>query len=516
MIIDQLFGKPFRRMYAVLAVYLVLAILVFHNTVGSTVLLGLTGVGILAVSIYKLEWGLTAAVLELFGNSHGHLVDASVGGFPLSLRMVVFMAVMMGWGIGMVRKTCRLSLRDNRLLPFAILGVAVAIGFIQGVTNHAASVAFSDGNAYLYLAYALPFASVAWNQSSKRVLLQAFMAGAAWMATMTLGLLYIFTHFPTWMLGKVYTFVRDTRTGELTDMGGNLFRIFLQGQFSVAVAALVTWVVRVWRGNEATRAERRVTLAALTVAAATLIIGLSRSFWVGLVPAALVMCGIWMYLQRPSLKRIGASVSLSVAAGILGLIGIVVIILFPLPYRTGSIAAFSSVFGNRTTDIGDVAISSRWNLLPELMTEIGEAPIFGKGFGEEVAFITDDPRVREIYPDGKWRTYALEWGWLELWLKMGIFGPIAAAAACLLLAKAAWDRVREPEGWLVTAWIGAIVFLVATHVFSPYFNHPLGLGLLMFLIPFLPQKSNTPAQADVVETERVMMAQASIAVPMSE
>jgi hypothetical protein len=31
-----------------------------------------------------------------------------------------------------------------------------------------------------------------------------------------------------------------------------------------------------------------------------------------------------------------------------------------------------------------------------------------------------------------------------------------------------------------------LITLYVTHVFSPYLNHPIGLGYLLFLLPFLP------------------------------
>ncbi len=501
---EQFFGKPFLITFAGLAAYFGLAILVY-KTPFTLILLGITALVVFSVSMKRMEWGIFIAMAELFGNSHGHLVDASVGGIVVSLRMAVFAAVMAAWAVHAIRGRHLPFKNDQRLFPFLLLAAAVLMGFVRGFGAHTPMDAFQDGNAYMYLAYALPIAGIVWNPSMKRELLQIFMAAAAWMAAVTLGLLYVFTHLSGETLVPIYKFIRDTRTGELTQMDGGLFRVFLQGQFSVAVAALVAFALMLWqKGVSHVRSDRRIVFAAFVTIVAALLISQSRSFWTGLVPAIACVLGLYLYIVRPKMKLFVRQMGFVALADICGLVVMVAILLFPIPYRAGSFEAFRLSFSDRTTNLGDVAISSRWNLLPELMEEIKEQPILGKGFGEEVAFVSDDPRVRAIYPDGKWRTYSLEWGWLDLWLKMGLLGPVCFAVAHFLLGKMLYARVREPEGWLHAGLIASLVFLAATHVFSPYLNHPLGLGLLLLIIPFINRNApRVGARAEEVEVLKV-------------
>jgi len=100
---------------------------------------------------------------------------------------------------------------------------------------------------------------------------------------------------------------------------------------------------------------------------------------------------------------------------------------------------------------------------------------------------------------------AMEWGWLELWLKMGVLGPLAFIFIAYELIRRLWSYKSTDLAWLGYALISIVVFLYATHVFSPYLNHPIGLGLLLFVIPFLPAKKQ-PALSNAVPIKKMFEA----------
>ncbi len=512
--LDQFFGKPFWITFGLLAGTFVVALLVFSTPALAALALAFAGLATLAVSWKRPELGVMIAFAELFANSHGHLISYPVGGFSLSLRMVIFGAVMTAWAAAIVTRRSRLSLRDARLTPFLLLFAAVAVGFAVGFLQNDPVKAFKDGNAYLYLGYLFPILSIEWDAAKKRLLLQVFAAAAAWVVALTLGLLYVFTHFPEWMLGPAYKFIRDTRTGELTKMAGNIFRIFLQAQLS-AVFAMYVAVPFLLVRSLPRRAWWTFTLVFAALISVVLI-SLSRSFWVGIIAGDVALLALVWVDAWPGMRAMGRAVGSVAVATVCAAVLLVGIVLFPLPYRVGRIGDLTGLFSERTTDLSDVAISSRWNLLPPLVDEIKATPLLGAGFGEEVTFKTDDPRARAINPDGTWTTYALEWGWLELWLKMGILGPIAFVGVFLGLVRGLWPYLRGEQSWIGVAFISSLVMLYATHVFSPYLNHPLGLGMLLLFVPFLKPKPPAVRQ-EVGAMEPVAgLSQASVAPLIAE
>ncbi len=507
-------GKPFWTTLGALAAVFVLAMLAFSEAFVWPVLI-LVMIGTVILTWHRLEWGIAAAFAELFANSHGHLVDADLGGFSFSLRMAVFVSVMGVYGLRLLFRQSPLPLwKDARLPPFLLLFAAVIIGFFIGVRDHPIRNAFDDANGYLYVLYIFPVLSVSWTATTRRLMLQVLCASAVWVSLISLALLFIFTHLPVEALAATYTFIRDTRTGELTRMGAGIFRIFLQAQFSVAVAwlALAAWG---WTQKEMVWFSRS-WLALSTLFLATLLISLSRSFWIGLVAALLAVLthALAHRIPRPLfvLRKIGVGIG-SALIGFFLLVGIVV---FPFPKSTVDWDDLGSLLSSRATDLDDVSISSRWNLLPPLFTENLESPILGKGFGEEVTFQTDDPRARALSPDGTWTTYAFEWGWLDIWLKMGLFGLAAFGWILVRLWKGMAEHLRGKEPWVGMFGLMALVFVYVAHAFSPYLNHPLGLGLLLFLLPFWKQKTPAARLVEASESVRRPLAQPSVAPLISE
>jgi len=116
--------------------------------------------------------------------------------------------------------------------------------------------------------------------------------------------------------------------------------------------------------------------------------------------------------------------------------------------------------------------------LPKLWQEISQAPILGKGFGTTVVYQSSDPRFLEQSADGLYETYAFEWAWLDLWLKLGILGVLIYL----------WFLIKLIRDALSLKQIGVVLCLVAlamVNVFTPYLNHPLGLGALMLIATWL-------------------------------
>jgi O-antigen ligase len=482
---SQFFGKPFWITLAAHAIWFLVAIAVFQSS-WSTVAVLVLALAAFATSLWRMEVGLTVAFAELFANSHGHLIDGTINGFVVSSRMAVFVGVMAGYVIRVLLRRSSVAWREERLWAFFPLLLAVVGGMAVGWAHNDHGKVFADANAYFYLAYLLPILSVTWDGTTRRLLLQVFAASASWVGVVTLGLLYIFTHFPEWLLGRVYEFVRDTRTGELTKMRGHIFRIFLQAQLSDLVLLFLT--IPFLFLKDLTKKTWWQTFVVFTGCIAVILLSLSRSFWIGIMAATLVYLDWLVRYVKPSWRDFGRGVGMALGAGTTAMILLVGVVLFPYPYRVGAAGDLTGLFTSRATDVSDVAVSSRWKLLGPLLDEIKESPLEGKGFGEEVTFQTDDPRVRAFFPDGTWTTYSLEWGWLELWLKMGLLGPLAFAFLFGWYVWRLWPGLGGERGWLAVGLLASVVSVFAIHIFSPYLNHPLGLGLLLFVLPFLNPK----------------------------
>ncbi|MEK7615523.1 MAG: O-antigen ligase family protein, partial [Patescibacteria group bacterium] len=420
------------------------------------------------------------------------------------LRMAIFAGFFIGYAIYCARQKRCPRLNQMPILVLLPLSCAILIGFIMGATSQTPLVAFQDGNAYLFLLYAIPILSHDWQASEQRTVLQILCAGAIWNILLTFGLLYLYTHFSEMSLKGWYTFLRDVRLAEVTRINESLYRIFIQTQFfAIALGAFFAAILF----RLSTRKDAIITSVCLGGVIATLVVSFSRSFWVGILAAFFVLLGLLVWMHGRS-KQWGRLLGWGACSFVFGLL--LIAFTFFLPPQRGTLN-FSDALSQRTTDVSDAAVSSRWNLLAPMQASIASSPFIGSGFGKTVTFITDDPRARSVHPDGKWTTYTMEWGWLELWLKMGILGPVGFLFLFVFFASQFLRYKKTDRSWIGIGCLTGLTFLYVTHFFSPYLNHPIGLGFILLLFIFLPDKP-TPvtlpikplAKQRLVTTEEVL------------
>ncbi|MBI2485128.1 O-antigen ligase family protein [Candidatus Uhrbacteria bacterium] len=473
---EQFFGKTTWVTFGGLAAAVILSILVRYTPLALPILFAL-GVGAAWLYIRRPSAALLVAFAELFAFSHGHLIEANIGPVVLTERIVIFAGILLGWGVRVLWKREVPHLRDLILQPWVLVAGAVVSGLLVGMQENNPLTALDDANGYFFALYLLPLASVAWSRDMCRQLLHVFTATALWVAIFSLGTLYLFTHLDGIALVPLYKFIRDARIGEITLMSGGYWRIFLQSQI-ILIPTLFLLVAFAW---ERSRAERTWVWSLLL---AGIVLSLSRSFWLGGMVGGTFL---FLLLVRKSFSRTLRLAGRLVAhvGGSLLLIVALVFLVFPLPTRVSNL---QDVFTKRGTEFGDAAISSRWKLLPIMWDGTQEHLWRGNGFGKGLEVQSDDPRIRAQYPEGRWTTHAFEWGWLDLWLKMGVLGLVAFLWLFAAYFRALWHADDQPF-WLRAGFSAGLLTLAVVHAFSPYLNHPLGLGFFLFITPFILRES---------------------------
>ena len=193
-------------------------------------------------------------------------------------------------------------------------------------------------------------------------------------------------------------------------------------------------------------------------------------------------------LRLLKIKKTLYFLGIFILSGIFALFLIAVTVKFPYPDSQTNFNAAKLLSERAKTVSGEAGVSSRWSLLPELWGEIKKAPIRGQGFGAEVTYKSSDPRVLEKNPDGFYTTYAFEWGWLDVWLKIGFLGLLTYLVLIFLIVhKIIWPVIKEGKfnlnfenGFKLSLAVGLAAISII-NFFSPYLNHPLGIGYLLLL-----------------------------------
>lgn len=432
----------------------------------------------LVISFYRLEYGLLIVLTELFIGSMGHLFVLPLGNFQLSIRMGLWLAFMLVFSFKFTRQLIKEKLQSQYLKALQnfeykkyiyLLALFVFIGLLNAYfRGHDYNLIFSDFNAWLYWLLLLP-AIIIYSSGDKdplENLKNIFLAGAIWISLKTLFLLFVFTHNLNFV-PEIYTWLRKTLVGEMTPTLSGWPRIFIQGQIFSGIALFLVFF------SNLKKYKNIVNFSLMSIFFSALLISFSRSFWVGLIAAFIF--SLFLIWRFNSWRTTFFSAVWFFASLMMGFILIYLVAIFPYPNP----GKFNADFLNRVSNSNEAALASRWSLLPVLMKEIKKEPFFGQGYGATITYFSRDPRVLEKNPSGEYTTFAFEWGYFDLWLKIGFLGLLAYFILIFQLIKKSLIYGYKNNYWPLLGLSSGIVFLVVTNFFTPYLNHPLGIGILL-------------------------------------
>lgn len=427
----------------------------------------------LFLCIRNIEYIVYLPIAELIIGSQGHLLDVSIFGFSLSFRIALFVLAFLV-GVFHIFKNKFFNFKNSKYFSFylvylfvLVLGVVVALLKGRSLGN-----IFFDLNGYLFFLILPIFYFVFSNKKVIENLFYILLSGTLFFSLKTIFIFYIFSHhFQGVDLMFFYKWIRDLRVGEITRVNDNFFRTFFQSQIYEMFAFLVAMCILCFK-KDLIKKDKIFLYIISVLNLGAVIISFSRSYWVGLF-ASLGFLLVIMISKKINFRQIAISylkISCTILASIL-----LVFLLVKIPYTN---TRLDDLLNKRLTQ-SEAASNSRMELLPHMLDGIKSSPIFGHGFGYGITYNSKDPRnLNKANPTGQVTTYSFEWGWLNFWLKLGIFGFLFYF---ILILKLIVDSVKvfEIEYWGI---ILSLIALSFTHIFSPYLDHPLGIGLLILAI----------------------------------
>jgi len=511
MSILDLYNKYFKVAFWLIIIFEILSFLGHNIEIVNQVLFWLIILGTLIISLWKLEYGFWIVCVELFIGSFGYLFFYDLGDFRISIRLGIFLAVFISWFILAIKKKQFIFKRSKLWKSWLILFIFILLGIFLGLQNgNDAKNIFFDFNAYLY--FGLIFVAFHVINSWTRInhLLQVLLASTIAMAIKTIFLLFYFSHqLDENLFRLVYIWIRDTRVGEIAPVAQNYYRIFFQSHIWSLFVFIIFFIILVLiiRNRGQLKNYKMIWIITL-LSSLTLIISFSRSFWLAL---AMVLVLIFIYLffkERIGWKKIGKIISIMIVILILELGFITGLVNIKLPsFGGGGGVPIASLIKERATSTEEAALVSRFELLKPLVNKFLEKPFLGSGFGTTVSFQSEDPRTKDI--NGGWyTTYAFEWGYLDILVKIGLFGLLAYLFFVykifkdgLFVLKKSYNR---EEYILVLGLLFSLIALLIIHFTTPYLNHPLGILLIIILSSIfftlknqLQTKSIKPAEDEI-------------------
>jgi O-antigen ligase len=469
---------------------------------------------VLVLAIYRLEWALWLLIVELVIGSKGYLFFFAAGDVKISLRIALWSVIMLVWlgqTVYSLVKNRNVKMEFAAFISilkrptnkyFGLLAVFILWGAINGIFinhNNLRDI-FYDFNGWLYFLTIFPLAKIFKNHESLKKLFPVILAALVWLSFKTLLASFIFSHAALDSAAfRFYRWIRTSGVGEITQVKGGFFRIFFQSQiFSlIAFLTLMLTATKGIIGNKFSDLLKQKKFLIISFGAilflATIILSMSRSFWLGLAVGSVCVL-IYLLRQTSNAKTSFLNKSLFSATKfiiwyasitVLSFFLIITIVTFPVPTPLGGFDT-ASLFAARASDSSESAILSRWELLPKLSREIAGAPLFGQGFGKTITYQSKDPRQMQLPTKGLYTTYAFEWGWLDFWLKLGIFGLVIYLTLIVKIIRHLFMNFKESDFRPIYLGLGiGLIVVSAVHFFSPYLGHPLGiiLVLLAYILP---------------------------------
>lgn len=427
----------------------------------------------------NLETGLLLMFTELIIGSKGHLFELG----SISIRMIIFGVIILAYLIKLRHTEERLKIISYlKELPawryFVSLAIfiflALLVALIKG--NELTNI-FYDINAWLFFLLLFPILAVYFKAGTEvyQRLITVALAAFLWLGFETFIILYIFTHNIS-VMPDLYYWLRRTGVAEITSTLSSWPRIFLQSQIYTAIAlVMMPFILKIKSLN---------TWILLIIAWSVLLLSMSRSFWLATV--IVLVFGLSAQLIFYGWKKLWSKIFLIIGGALSAVLFILIIVLFPVP-KPNNFSADS--FINRISfNSSEAAVASRWSLLPTLWREIKTSPIIGSGFGKTITYKSSDPRILQTTPSREYTTYAFEWGYLALWLKLGLFGLLTyliLLGTTIYRGFLKWRLGNNLAGILA---LGLIVLMVV-NFFTPYLDHPLGIGYILLSITLIEQKN---------------------------
>ncbi len=433
----------------------------------------------------KIEFVVYIPILELIIGSQGHLMDLDINGFILSFRMAIFIIAFLAGLIYLIKEK-KLDFLQSKYFKIFILfllmltmGTILALIYKKPLTN-----IFFDLNGYLFILILPIFYQIIKNKKLSKNLLYIFFAASLFFSIKTILSFYIFSHhFPGINLTILYEWLRDSRIGEITRVNDNFFRIFFQSQIYILISLVINFGILIFQKQIIKKKDKLFLIILIILNLTALVISFSRSYWIGLA-IFLFFLLIWLIIKKYQLLKIIKIYLKFTGLAVLGLLFI--FLLVKVPYTDANL---DDLFSKRLT-AGEAASNSRLELLPHMIEKIKARPILGNGLAQEITYLSQDPRNKNPKnPDGTVTTYSFEWGWLNIWMKFGILG---LGVYLYLILKIIIDSVKlsinkwpDNQSIILIALALSLIAIASIHAFSPYLDHPLGLGFIIIIIAII-------------------------------
>lgn len=483
----QINARIFKLTFLFIVIAEILSFLCFSFPSTSPFVFAAISILAIYLTIKNLEYGIYLIFAELVVGSLGKMFVLEIYGFDITIRMVLWVVILLVWLAKAIKYKRADFLRSKFFIPYLIFAVVLALGTSIGIiSGNNLPLIFSDVNNYLFFLLIFPiYEVIAPEKYSFDKIFSVIASSFLWLCIKTIFLFYVFSHELFSAQDALYAWSRNLRLAEITNIDPTVLtsRIFMQSQIWVVFGLFIFLAILSKLINDEIGSKKSIWF--LLAGLCAIIMSFSRSFWLALGISFFVFIIALCFSDLIKIKKI---LYLIVSSFILIAISVALtlgIAAFPIPKGSSS----SDLLKDRAKKFtGEAALSSRYAQIRPLLEAISPHPVFGSGFGTQVTYKSQDPRVLRNNPNGEYTTSAFELGWLEIWLKIGLLGVVAYLYILLKIFIKGFKIAKQNKNYFIFGSIAGLFAVIIIHAASPYLNHPLGIGIIMLSTALVDSK----------------------------
>jgi len=408
------------------------------------------------------EWGWYILITELLLGGAGHFFEF----LGLSIRTILLLIFVSLWIIETISNSKQELFNFPKKLSYFLIvfSVFVAIASIIGLANqHGIKPVIQDLIPYSFFVLIFPAYHILHKQCGQEYLIRLMIAFVISSSIFALITFILFSSGTEYLQSPFYKWFRDVAMGKITDMGSGFFRIVTPEHLLATPIVLI--ISSLLMKSEK---HHKMWWFLLFPALLILVLNFSRIYFLSLIAGMIVL------KYKHSFKR-----WISISALVLSLLAIIFAGTNIIASR-GSSLGFELLKGrlnsisNPTTEASSF---TRMTLLEPIFEMITEHPLIGSGLGSKVTFT--DP-VKNIIV----QTSNFDWGYLELWVELGLFGAIAFISLIFYVIYNLIKKIRCVSNYydFYVGILAGLISLLIMNITSPILFHTLGVFYLVFVI----------------------------------
>lgn len=404
-----------------------------------------------------LAWNILIAELLLGGSG----LYLEIGGISLRTALLgtfIFIWLMHLLYDGRAAKK-HVLLPHPILFAFMFLAVVIVLSTFNGLMHNEPLYVIQDAIPYLYFFLLIPAFHVYQRPEMQASLIRMITAMAISSALYSLTLFLLFSGGVLQIHDPVYKWIRDIGAGKITDLGG-FFRVVFPMHLLLVPVTLVSASILLSKVKKIHSSVWLVIASSLVVFA----LNLSRAYILALIVGYIVLIYRHNFAKwfRVSLTMMILFCAIFFGTALIG---------------SGGKSLGLNHLGLRAASLIDPSVETsthtRMALLAPIADKISEHPITGNGLGTALTFYPP-------FSSSKITTREYDWGVLEIWSELGIFGFIMFTVVFVMTMYYLIDHIRHRyhEDEVDVGLLASLFAMLILGIFGPVLSHV--FGVLMF------------------------------------